>query len=201
MTRRLPAILAILVLALLGVFGLRSVTQGTTEATGPMQHRIDLVANVEAITTDAGWNMDGGRTTGAARFSLDDLRILTIPDGTNVAEYGLMPACADLLTQRACVLLADMLGESVVWFALVPADSVAPTTELVMPGFTDMQENGDEAVFPNGWVMKLATPTKRVCTDTDTSSLRDFITRFNGDAARSVVDLTTDRIVRVECVR
>ena len=201
MTRRLPAILAILAFAAMGVLGLRSLTQKTTVATGPMQHRIDLVANVEAITTDAGWNMDGGRTHGAARFTLDDLRTLTVPDGTNVADYGLMPACGDLLTQKACVLLADMLGESVVWFALVPADTVAPTTELVMPGFTDMQENGDEAVFPNGWVMKLATPTKRTCADTDTSSLRDFITRFNGDAARSVVDLTTDQIVRVECVK
>ena len=201
MTRRLPAIIAILVIAASGVIALRSVTQRTAVSTGPMQHRIDLVANVQAITTDAGWNMDGGRTHGAARFSLDDLRTLTVPDGTNVADYGLMPPCTDLVSQRACVLLADMLGESVVWFALVPADAAAPTAELTMPGFTDMQANGDEAVFPNGWVMKLATPTKRVCADTDTSSLRDFITRFNGDKARSVVDLTTDRIVRVECVK
>lgn len=201
MTRRLPAILAILALAAMGVFALRSVTQKTTVATGPMQHRIDLVANVEAITTDAGWTMDGGRTHGAARFSLDDLRTLTVPDGTNVAAYDIMPACTDLVTQKACVLLADMLGEAVVWFALVPADAATPNSELVMPGFTDMQANGDEAVFPNGWVVKLATPTKRVCADVDTTSLRDFITRFNGDKARSVVDLTTDRIVRVECVK
>lgn len=201
MTRRLPAILAILALAGMGVLALRSVTQKTTVATGPMQHRIDLVANVEAITTDAGWKMDGGRTRGAARFSLDDLRTLTVPDGTNVAGYDIMPPCADLVTQRACVLLADMLGEAVVWFALVPADAIAPNSELVMPGFTDMQANGDEAVFANGWVLRLATPTKRVCADTDTSSLRDFITRFDGDKARSIVDLTTDRIVRVECVK
>jgi len=200
-TRRLPAILAILALAAMGVFALRSVTQKTTVASGPMQHRIDLVANVEAITTDAGWTMDGGRTHGAARFSLDDLRTLTVPDGTNVATYGIMPACTDLVTQKACVLLADMLGEAVVWFALVPADAATPNSELVMPGFTDMQANGDEAVFPNGWVVKLATPTKRVCADIDTSSLRDFITRFNGDRARSIVDLTTDQIVRVECVK
>lgn len=200
MTRRLPAILVILALAGAGILALRSVTQRTTVVAGPMQHRIDLVANVEGITTDAGWTMENGSTRGAARFALDDLRTLTVPDGTNVAGYGVMPACTDLVTPRACVLLADMLGEAVVWFALVPADAATPVTELVMPGFTDMQENGDEAVFPNGWVMKLATPTKRVCADTDTSSLRDFITRFNGDSARSIVDLTTDRIVRVECV-
>jgi hypothetical protein len=40
-----------------------------------------------------------------------------------------------------------------------------------------------------------------VCADTDTSSLRDFITRFPASAARSIVDLTTDRIVRVECAK
>jgi hypothetical protein len=199
--RRLPAILAILALAGAATLALRSVTQKTAVATAPMQHRIDLVANVEGITTDAGWTMDTGRTRGAARFTLDDLRVLTVPDGTNAAEYDLMPACTDLVTPRACVLLADMLGEAVVWFALVPSDASAPTAELAMPGFTDMQQNGDEAVFPNGWVMKLATPTKRVCADTDTSSLRDFITRFNGDSARSIVDLTTDQIIRVECVK
>lgn len=201
MNRRLPAIIAILALGLAGVLALSSLGGSTTVGSGPALHRIDLVANVSAISVDQGWSMDGGRTHGGVRLSLDDLRTLVVPDGTNVATYGDVPPCTDLVTPRACVLLADMLGQAVVWFALVPADTVNGTTQLTLPGITDMQENGDEGVFANGWVMKLATPTKRVCADADTSSLRDFITRFPGTSARSIVDLTTDQIVRVECVK
>ena len=201
MNRRLPAIIAILALGLAGVLALSSLGGSKTVGSGPALHRIDLVANVSAISVDEGWSMDGGRTQGGVRLSLDDLRTLVVPDGTNVAAYGDVPPCTDLATPRACVLLADMLGQAVVWFALVPADSVNGTTQLTLPGITDMQENGDEGVFANGWVMKLATPTKRVCADADTSNLRDFITRFPGTSARSIVDLATDQIVRVECVR
>lgn len=168
-------------------------------AQGPVRHRIDLVANVTNINFDSGWSMQGSKTVGAARFVLDDLRVLVVAPGTNVADHDIAPGCTDYATPRACVLLADMLGEAIVWFALVPADPVAPLEMLTLPGIVDMQANGDEGVFANGWVMKLATPTRRVCRDNDTSSLRDFITRFPGGSARSIVDLTTDQIIRVEC--
>lgn len=201
MNRRLPAILAILTVAGLGVLGLVSLTRTTTVANGPMQHRIDTTAVVESINTDVGWSMSGGKTTEAARFVLDDLRVLTVAAGTNVATYDIAQPCTDLATPKACVLLADMLGDAIVWFALVPANTTTPTETLELPGIVDMQANGDEGIFSNGWVMTLATPTKRLCRDVDTSSLRDFITRFPGDQARSIVDLTGDRIIRVECIK
>lgn len=199
MNRRLPAILAILVLATVGITGLRSLTRGTAAAQGPAQHRIDLVAGVVSVNTDIGWSMDGDATREYARFVLDDLRILTVAPGTNVARHDIAPQCTDLATPRACVLLADMLGEAIVWFALVPANTPTPSETLELPGIVDMQANGDEGIFSNGWVMRLATPTKRVCKDADTSSLRDFITRFPGDHARSVVDMRLDQIQQVEC--
>lgn len=201
MNRRLPAIIALLGLALAGLVGLVSIGGGGATVAGRQLHRIDLVANVTSIDADAGWSMDGGMTHGTIRLSLDDLRTFAIPDGTNAATYGDVPACADFTAPRACVLLADMLGQSVVWFALVPADTTTPGTFLTLPGIVDMQANGDEGILDNGWVLTLDTPTKRVCADADTSSLRDFITRFPASAARSIVDLTTDRIVRVECAK
>lgn len=201
MNRRLPAIIVILAVALAGALGLASFGGRTGTGSAPVLHSIDLVANVNAVSVDEGWSMDGGRTHGGVRLALDDLRTLSVPDGTNVASYGDVPACTDLTTPHACVLLADMLGQSVVWFALVPADAATPDTFLTLPGIVDMQANGDEGVMSNDWVLRLATPTKRVCADNDTSSLRDFITRFPGTAARSIVDLTTDEIVRVECVK
>lgn len=201
MNRRLPAILAALAVALVAAAALASVTRGSSAAQGPVQHRINLVANVTNVNYDTGWSMSGSKTTGSARFVLDDLRVLIVAPGTNVADHDIAPACTDLATPSACVLLADMLGEAIVWFALVPADPKSPLETLTLPGIVDMQANGDEGIFSNGWVMTLATPTTRVCRDNDTVSLRDFITRFPGDAARSIVDLTTDRIVRVECAK
>lgn len=198
MSRRIPAVIIVAALAAASAFFLAT-SRDTPAASGPVLHRINLVAAVDYVTTDVGWSFDGPVTAGAARLTLDDLRTLTIAEGTNVADHDIAPRCTDLVTRRACVLLADMLGEAVVWFALVPAGGRNPATELEMPGIVDMRENGDEGVFGNGWVMALSSPTRRVCEGTDTAHLRDFITRFPGDRARSIVDLRTDRIVRVEC--
>lgn len=201
MTRRLPAVIVVVAVGLAALL-LFARGRGTVAAPGgPEAHRVDLVAVVESVSVDTGWSMDGGRTVKVARFSLDDTRILTLSEGTLVAAHGDVPVCTDLATPRACVLLADMLGQAVVRFALVPANTATPAATLELPGIVDMQANGDEGVLANGWVLRLATPTKRQCADTPTSNLRDFITRFPGAAARSTVDLVNDEIMRVECTR
>lgn len=201
MTRRLPAVIVVVAVGLAALL-LFARGRGTVAAPGgPEAHRVDLVAVVESVSVDTGWSMDGGRTVKVARLSLDDTRILTLSEGTLVAAHGDVPVCTDLATPRACVLLADMLGQAVVRFALVPANTATPATTLELPGIVDMQANGDEGVLANGWVLRLATPTKRQCADTPTSNLRDFITRFPGAAARSTVDLVNDEIMRVECTR
>ena len=162
--------------------------------------KIDLVASVNSINVDSAWSQDGGVTRGGAmRLSLDDLRVLTVQDGTLSAEYGSMSACTDFVKPNACVLLADMLGDAVVWFALVPSDALAGREFLTMPGLVDMQANGAEGILRNGWVINLATPVKRECGDTSTSSLRDFITRFPDQLSKTIVNLTTDNVVSVKC--
>lgn len=178
------------------------VTRGGTTviSTVTKNHKIDLVANVTSINVDTGWSQDGKTTSGGAmRLTLDDLRVLTITEGTMVDDYSAVPACSDFATPSACVLLADMLGDAVVWFALVPADSASGQEFLTLPGLVDMQANGNEGVLRNGWIVKLATPVKRQCEDNDTSTLREFITRFPDNASTSTVDLTTDNVVSVSC--
>lgn len=160
---------------------------------------VDVVALVESVNVDAGWGASSGRTTAAMRLSLDDLRTLTIPAGTLIDD-GTEPArCASFDVPRSCVLLADMLGEAVVWFVLVPADKVRGSERLTLPGLVDMRDSGNDGVLRNGWVLPLASPVRRECGDIDTAHLRDFITRFPHDASRSVVDLVSDQVVRVEC--
>ena len=195
--RNLAGLLAVLVAVVFFVATRDSSSQISVSQT---LHKIDLVASVDSINVDSAWSQDGGVTRGGAmRLSLDDLRVLTVQDGTLTAEYGSMSACTDFVKPNACVLLADMVGDAVVWFALVQSDALAGREFLTLPGLVDMQANGDEGILRNGWVINLATPVKRECGDTATSSLRDFITRFPDQLSKTIMNLTTDNVVSVKC--
>ncbi|MEI8397514.1 MAG: hypothetical protein WCG33_00045 [Actinomycetes bacterium] len=198
MSRR---ILAVVLAALVAAIFLLA-TRGSSSKISVTQtlHKIDLVASVNSINVDSAWSQEGGITRGGAmRLSLDDLRVLTVQEGTLAAKYGSITACTDFAKPNACVLLADMLGDAVVWFALVSSDVLASREFLTLPGLVDMQAHGDEGILRNGWVLKLATPVKRECGDTATSSLRDFITRFPDQLSKTIVNLTTDNVVSVKC--
>ena len=198
MSRR---ILVVLLAVLVAAFVLFAMRDSSSEISVTQTLRtVDLVASVNSINVDSGWSQENGVTSGGAmRMSLDDLRVLTVQEGTLAAEYGSSSACTDFVKPNACVLLADMLGDAVVWFALVPSDVLAGREFLTLPGLVDMQANGDEGILRNGWVVKLATPVKRECGDVVTSSLRDLITRFPDQLSKTVLNLTTDNVVSVKC--
>lgn len=167
-----------------------------------VQNNIDLIASVNNVNVDSTWSQNNRVTSGGAvRLTLDDLRVFTIPDGTMVDNYSSLPPCTDFTTPNACVFLADMLGDAVVWFALIPADKSNDLKFLTLPGLIDMQDNGNEGVLKNNWVVPLATPVKRLCPDAETATLRDFINRFPDTKSTSVVNLVTDSIVSVTCVK
>jgi hypothetical protein len=198
-TRRLTLAVVILCVAAVAVIGLYVSTSPSDNIDVVKQRRINLFAVVESVTTDLGWDQQSGVTTAAMRVSLDDGRTLTIPENTLVDIYDVLPFCSDFVTPKACVLIADMLGQSVVWFALVPADTQDGDTVLTLPGLVDMQKNGDEGVLRNGWVVRLGTPVARECSTIATTSLRDFINRFPDTASNSYVNLLTDEIDKVRC--
>jgi hypothetical protein len=198
LSRRILAVLLAVLVAAIFLFATRD-SSSEISVTQTL-HKVDLVASVNSVNVDSGWSEENGVTRGGAmRLSLDDLRVLTVQEGTLTAEYGSTSACIDFIKPNACVLLADMLGDAVVWFALVPADAIAGREFLTLPGLVDMQANGDEGILRNGWVVKLATPVKRECGDVVTSSLRDFITRFPDQLSKTIVNLTTDNVVSVRC--
>lgn len=199
MNRRLPLIVGVLSLALVLLIALASVTRSNKLSNGPTAHRIDLFANVTSINVDSGWSDAGGITKGAMRIVLDDLRTLTIPEGTMVDNYSSVQKCTDFATTGACDLVADMLGEGVVWFALVKADTTNSATQLTLPGLVDMTDNGSIGVLANGWQMKLVNGVKRTCKDTDTSTLREFITKFPDTKSSTIVNLTKDAVTEVRC--
>jgi hypothetical protein len=200
LNRRVPLVVgAVLAAVVIGNGVYASLNNNSVSVATDVRHTVDLVASVNTVTADVNWKQNGVTSGAVAQLSLDDTRVLTIPEGTLVDDYDAMAKCEDFTTPNACVLLADMLGDAVVWFALVPADKVAGMQTLTLPGLVDMQSNGDEGILRNGWIVKLATPVKRICEKTDTTSLRDFITQFPHDASSSIMNLTTDNVVTVTC--
>jgi hypothetical protein len=198
LSRRILAVLLAVLVAAIVLFATRD-SSSEISVTQTLR-TVDLVASVNSINVDSGWSQESGVTRGGAmRMSLDDLRVLTVQEGTLAADYGSTSACTDFVKPNACVLLADMLGDAVVWFALVPSDALAGRELLTLPGLVDMRANGDEGILRNGWVVKLATPVKRECGDLPTSSLRDFITRFPDQLSKTIMNLTTDNVVSVKC--
>ncbi len=155
-------------------------------------HFVSYTASVVTVQADPNWAVKDGLTTGTARLAMDDGRTLYIAEAT-LGEV----SCTDYVTPNACILLAEMLGDAPVWFALTPAAGEEPLARLALPPVIDMLNDGDDAVLSNGWVVPLATPTKRVC-DSATTSLREFIDRFGNDMEVSL-NLATDEIDTVTC--
>ncbi len=165
-----------------------------------IKRRIDMFALATSVTAEPGWSVLESQTVGKMQLTLADDRVITIAEGTYVDDYESVTACTNFEKKSACVLVADMLGDAVVWFALLQADSTNGTKQLRLPGLVDMQSNGNEGVLGNGWVIGLGVGVKRICPGSETTSLRDFITRFAGSLAVSIVDLEQDVVVQVSCV-
>lgn len=160
-----------------------------------MQHRVELVAAVTSGQVSENWAIVDGRTVGEATLALDDGRTVTIA-GSTAGEI----ACTEVQVANSCVLLADMLGPAVVWFALVPADEQDGDQFLTLPALVDMLEGGDLGVVSNGWVVPLTTGVERTC-DIETVSLRDFINTFGPDSAVTILDLLRDEVTEVVCTQ
>lgn len=191
LTRRFVLALGIPLLAAL-VWWFVALRGGGESSTIRRPHFVTYTASVVTVQADPNWAVKDGMTTGTARLALDDGRTMYIAEAT-LGEI----ACTDLSVPNACVILAEMLGDSPVWFALTPANGDEPLSRLSLPPVVDMLNDGDHAVLSNGWVIPLATPTKREC-DSSTTNLREFIDRF-GDNVEVSLNLTTDEIDVVRC--
>lgn len=152
----------------------------------PIERRIDLVAEVFApVATD--FELDDGVTRGSLELVLDADRTVRVVSGT----HGDI-TCDELDRIGACAVLADLLGDAVVWFALVPMGS-AGTVE--MPAI-DVLEDGD-AVLVNGWRVTYAPVLDRRCAQ-EFASYREFRAEL-GDAFTSIYSIDEGELVAVRC--
>ena len=153
------------------------------------ERRIDLIEPIAGASRDAAFTvLPSGVTTGSLDLTLDAERVLRIVPGT----LGQI-ACDDLDEANRCAVLADMLGDAVVWFAILPQGSRA-TVEL--PPITDLVDG--RAVFDNGWLIPYAPVIERDCGGEDIPTFSDFLRRFGPDSV-TILDLESRQITSVRC--
>jgi hypothetical protein len=82
----------------------------------PVVREIDLVAPIFSINRSDDFDLDAaGVTTGYIDIVLSEVRIVRITPGAT-GEI----SCDELDTVNSCALFADLLGDAVIWFAILP---------------------------------------------------------------------------------
>jgi hypothetical protein len=153
--------------------------------------RIDLIARTSTVRSDGAWSVSGGLSRGNATVVLQNGRLLLIADGTLGQSTCLVPETPD-----SCVLLADTLGDGIIWFALVPAPAV-DSTELELPPIEALLDGVTYARLTNGWEVPLLDRVSRRC-DEETANLTAFVEQFRNDHV-TIVDLEKSQISAVRC--
>lgn len=154
--------------------------------------RIDLIALTTTVRSDSPWSVSGGRVNGNATAVLADGRVLQLLEGTLGQSTCLFPE-----VPNACVLLADTLGQGIVWFTLVPSPP-SGATELELPSIDELLEGVTYARLNNGLEVPLLDVVERRCEE-ETPNLSSFVQRFDGRHV-TIVDLASAQVSAVECV-
>ena len=152
------------------------------------ERTIDLVTWVFAVQTPPGFEMVDGRTNMDFALIVDATRTMIVTKGTP-GEID----CPDLTELARCSVAADLLGDGVLWFSIVPGVP-GPTVEL--PPVAELLDGG-WVRLANGWVVPHAPVVDRNCPE-DTASLTEFIELF-GDKATSTFNFDQQQIVKVTC--
>ncbi len=155
-----------------------------------VERRVDLISAVFAFERSDDFGLDAdSRTTGTLDGILDGDRTIRIVPGTPGTI-----TCEEIDVPGRCVVLADLLGQAVVWFAIVPR---APNDTAILPPIEDLQDG--YAIFDNGWQIRYAPVIEREgCDSEEVVSFSDFLRRF-GPYSTSVVDLETQQVAAVNC--
>jgi hypothetical protein len=152
------------------------------------EHRINLLLPVYGIQAEPGFAMVDGVASGEMHLALDATRTMVVKAGTP-GEI----TCAKLAEINQCVVAADLLGDAVVWFSLVPNPQRA---SLVLPGITEVRKD-NWVLLSNGWEVARNEVVERNC---DTSGLDDFVHQFGGSLSTSTFSFEQQEIVKVTCL-
>ena len=160
------------------------------EAIAPtvVEHEIDLIDLVYVAEADPGFAIVEGRTTGNLQIRIDGFRYMNIRPDTPGENR-----CAQLSELARCVVAADLLGDAVLWFSILPLE---PRNVVNLPPIAEVRD-GSKVRLDNGWVVRRAETVKRVC-DTDTASLTEFV-RTVGEGSVTTFSLDAQAVTAVTC--
>lgn len=154
-----------------------------------VERRIDLIEPIQTTRQSATFGIDQfGFTTGFLDLTLDAERVVQIVPGT----LGQVD-CDELGVTNRCAVFADMLGDAVVWFAILPQ---APRATVELPPIIELVDG--RAVFESGWRIPYAPVIERDCEGQDIPTFSDFLRRFGPDSV-TIVDLETRQVTSVRC--
>jgi hypothetical protein len=153
----------------------------------PIERRIDVIEPIVSVEQSIDFEVDGV-TDGYIDLALPGDRVLSIAPGT-LGEI----TCEDLDQPNRCAVFADMLGDAVIWFAILPT---APRNTVELPPIIEL--NDGDAVFESGWRLPYAPVIERECDGEDIATFADFLERF-GSRSITVVDLESRQVVSARC--
>jgi hypothetical protein len=164
--------------------------QAEVQVGEPAGRSVDFISLVATAHLPAGFAMVDGRANADLFLVIDAARTMLVKAGTP-GEID----CPRLAEPSQCIVAADLMGDGVLWFSLIPgaAGAVVP-----LPAVVELLSGG-WVRLANDWVVQHAPKVERSCAD-DTTSLTNFIETY-GDAATSSYNVEQQRIVRVTCPR
>ncbi len=171
------------------IFATREVIEGDNGGPPPVEfHKIDFVEEVAASTNPAFALTIDGVAANDTTLTIDASRSLLIVADTPGENH-----CPRFPADGACAVVADLLGEAVVWFALVP-NGTDRTVDL--PAIDTLDDG--VATLVNGWQFPFAPVLDRRCSGEEFTSYREFRDLL-GDDFTSVYGIDDRRLVAVEC--
>jgi hypothetical protein len=164
-----------------------------------VERRMDLVSIVLTTHRD-GFALEQGTTVGS--MTMDVLP----PGRTEAIQVPVFPGTPGEITcenlDRPCALLAQTLGDTITWFALVP---MGPNFRFELPAIVEL--DGGYAHLVNGWQVPYARVIDRRCESAPgepahpgeaAESFGEFL-RLQGQDHRSLYDLGRGAITAVLC--
>ncbi len=179
---------ALIGLTLLLKTSLPSSASSSTATAHSTARTIDFISLVFQIAPAEDFAVVDGVTQGSAAFILDGHRTMQITPGTLGQND-----CDDYTQIAHCVVLADLLGDAVIWFAIVPAE---PGLKVSLPPIVSLLGNG-VVQLSNGWLVRTAKSVDYKCPQ-ETGSLSEFLSKF-GPESTTVIDVSKQRVTAVQC--
>ncbi|MCU1358823.1 MAG: hypothetical protein JWN99_112 [Ilumatobacteraceae bacterium] len=152
--------------------------------------QIDVIGLVYLAEADPGFAIVDGRTVGNMQIRIDGFRYMNIHPDTPGENR-----CADLTQLAKCAVAADLLGEAVLWFSIIPIGS---RNTVQLPAVTELRDDGTVRL-ENGWIVHHADSVKRLGCD-DSTSLTDFINRY-GPGSTTSFSLDEQAVISVTCAQ